>query len=148
MSFRPENEIKSSFAQAAQTLDLMLEKARPQLELNQILILDESNRSGFDKSGVPYYLWEYRFEKRMPYGSEIMLASVRLNYLEPPIQQEAGKIRAGWTAEIFQTGKQSRVKKSGEQNMSLEELTAADIGTLINNLIVHAQTVLLAPDRK
>src|SRR5215210_489851 len=74
MSFRPENEIKSSFAQAAQTLDLMLERTRPQLEINHILFHDQSNRSGFEKSGVPYYLWEYRFEKRTPYGSEIKLA--------------------------------------------------------------------------
>jgi len=122
----------------------MLEKAGPQLEVNQILVHDESNRSGFDKSGVPYYLWGYRFEKRMPYGSEIMLASVRLKYLEPPIPQEASNVRARWTAEIFQTGKESRVKESGEQNMSLEQLNAADLGTLICSLIVHAQTVLHA----
>ena len=142
MSLRPENEIKFYFAQAAQTLDLLLEQIRPQLEFNQILIHDESNRSGFDKSGVPYYLWEYRFEKRMPYGSEFMLASVRLSYLEPPVPHEVGNLRASWTAEVFQIGKESRVKESGEQKLLLGELNAAELGKLVSSLIARAQAAL------
>ena len=81
----------------------------------------------------------------MPYGSEIMLASVWLSYLEPPVPHQASNVRARWTAEIFQIGKESRVFETGEQDLSLEELNAAGIGTLICSLIVHAQTVLHAP---
>ena len=142
MSFRPGNEIESSFDQAAQTLDLMLEKARPQLELDQILVHDESNRSGFEKSGVPYYLWQYRFEKRIPYRSETTLALVHLYYLEPPVLHEAPIVRAKWTAEIFQPGQASWFKESGEQVVPFGELKATGIGRLVCGLIDHAEAVL------
>jgi hypothetical protein len=108
MSFRLNGEIEASFRRVEQMLDTMLEESRAYIEREGIGLRDESNRSGFDPGGFPYFVWAYYFEKREAYGSEIKRAEARLSYREPVYKDESRMIEVTSGAEIFQIGKQSR----------------------------------------
>jgi hypothetical protein len=60
MSFRPDSDLKAAFSQATRALDAQVDGARAQLVSEGVTIEDRSNRTGFDKSGMPLFLWNRR----------------------------------------------------------------------------------------
>jgi hypothetical protein len=139
MSFRPDSELKAAFSQAACALDAQLDRARPRLVSESVTIEDRSNRTGFDKSGVPYFLWSLRFERRHPCGPEVASALVWLSYLELPDVGGIREIRERWVAEVFQLGQVSRIRHEGERSLSYENVVAGDMASLVLQAIQRAE---------
>jgi hypothetical protein len=139
MSFRPDSELRAAFREAAHALDIQLDRARAQLVSQGVTIEDKSNRTGFDKSGIPYFLWSLWFERRRPCGPELASVSVELSYLEPP---EVGGIRdvhERWVAEIFQPGQVSRVRHEGHRSLSYQDVVSGDFASLVEKSIQAAE---------
>jgi hypothetical protein len=142
MSFRPVGEIEASFRRVEQMLDTMLEESRGYFEREGIGLRDGSNRSGFDPGGFPYFVWAYYFEKREAYGSEIKRAEARLWYREPVYKDESRRIEVTSGAEIFQIGKQSRLREITEATYSVERFPDAGLRQVVMGCIAAAEQVL------
>jgi hypothetical protein len=143
MSYRPDSELKPAFSHAAQALDAQLDRARARLASEGVTIDDRSNRTGFDKSGVPYFLWSWRFERRRPCGAEIASASVELSYLEPPKDSGTREIRERWVGEVFQPVFQpaqvTRIRHEGQSSLSYENVVTGDMASLVVQAIERAE---------
>jgi hypothetical protein len=145
MTFRPDSELKAAFSQAACALDAQLDRARARLASEGVTTEDQSNRTGFDKSGIPYFLWSLWFERRRPCGSEVASVSVELSYLEPPDDGGTREIRERWVAEVFQPGQVSRTRHEGERSLSYENVVAGDMASLVLQSIQRAEHALRPP---
>ncbi len=138
------------FSEIAAALDRHLEAARPRLEAERVVIEDRSNRSGFDKTGFPYFLWSVHFTRSQPQGYEVAAARVQLSYLEP---EEGGphEVRKVWSAEIFSIGQISRARLQGEERLALEEALLVDWADLLLETLSVAEgglsSALLSPTR-
>jgi hypothetical protein len=142
MAFKSLAEVEASFRRVEQRLDAMLEESRAYLEREQIALRDDSNRSGFG-GGYPYFVWSYQFEKRVAYGSEIKLAAANVWYIEPAEEEEAQIIKVTAIAEIFQTGKHSRVKEIKDRTYLIEKFLHLKLEQVIMNCFVAAEQVLI-----
>jgi hypothetical protein len=142
MSFRPDSDLKAAFSQATRALDAQVDGARAQLVSEGVTIEDRSNRTGFDKSGMPLFLWSLWFERRRPRGAEIASASVELSYLEPPEDSGTREIRERWVAEVFQPGQVSRIRHERERSLSFENIVAGDITSLVLQALERAELEL------
>jgi len=145
MSYRPDKELQSAFAEASRILDAQLERARSRLVAESVTIEDRSNRSGFEKSGFAYFLWSLWFERRQPLGAEIASVSVELAYLEPLDVGSTGDIQQRLVAEIFQTGQLSRIRRESKQTLSFDSIATGDMASLVLHLIDGAEHELLRP---
>jgi predicted ATPase len=125
-----------------QMLDTMLEDSREYFEREGIGLRDESNRSGFDPVSSPYFVWAYYFEKREAYGSEIKRAEARLWYREPVYKDESRRIEVTSGAEIFQIGKESRLREITKEAYSIERFLDAGLRQAVKDCIAAAQQVL------
>ena len=141
MSFRPINEIEASFRSVEQRLDAMLEIARARLEREGIALSDISNRSGFD-GGFPAFAWGFRFVKREDFGSEIKRATVRLEYREPALEGEPQMIEDTFVAEIFQIGKQSRVRETSKMVYPIGQFLDMSMDQVVTDRIAAAGLIL------
>lgn len=144
MNFKPTAEIEASFRRVERKLDAMLEESRACLVGERITLRDDSNRSGFDKCGFPSFVWEYHFERREAYGSEIKAAAANLRYVEPIEEEEAQEINLDTVAEIFQIGKQSRIKEKRERIYSIERFLNVRLDQVVMNSIADAEQALSA----
>jgi hypothetical protein len=142
MDFRNTTEIETSFRSLEQRLDAMLEDARAGLEREGIASVDDSNRSGFDGSGIPAFVWHFRFVRREDFGSEIKRATVRLRYGEPALEGESQRVEVTSVAEIFQIGKQSRVAEVMEMVYPLEQFLNLKMERVIMDWIAAAEQIL------
>ena len=120
----------------------MLVGSRAHFEREHIGLRDETNRSGFDPVASPSFVWAYHFERREAYGSELKVASARVSYREPVYEEEAQRISIASVAEIFQTGKQSRVKEIKEEAFSIERFLNAGLEQIVMHCIAAAEQVL------
>ena len=139
MNFRPDIELQAAFSEASRVLDAQLERARTRLASESIAVEDRSNRTGFDKSGIPYFLWSLWFERRQPHGCEVASALVELSFLEPPDAGGKREIEERWVAEIFQTGQLSRIRREGTQSLSFEQVATGDMASLVLHSIERAE---------
>jgi len=139
MSFRADSELKTAFCEAARTLDAQLDRARARLVSEGVTIEDRSNRTGFDKSGIPYFLWSLWFGRRRPYGPEIASVLVDLSYLESPEVGGTPEISERWVAEVFQPGQVSRIRREGQRSLSYETIVATDMAALVLQSIERAE---------
>jgi hypothetical protein len=139
MSFRPDSELKTAFCEAARALDAQLDRARARLASEGVTIEDRSNRTGFEKSGIPYFLWSSWFEHRRPYGPEVASVLVELSYLEPPEVGGTPEISERWVAEVFQPGQVSRIRREGRRSLSYETVVATDMAALVLQSIQRAE---------
>jgi hypothetical protein len=141
MSSRPIGEIEASFRRVEQMLDTMLEESRRYFEREGIGLRDGSNRSGFDWTS-PYFVWAYYFEKREAYGSEIKRAEARLWYREPAYKDESRRIEVTSGAEIFQIGKESRLREITKATYSIERFLDVGLREVVISCIAAAEQVL------
>jgi hypothetical protein len=139
MNFRPNSELKAAFSQAANALDVQLDRARARLASEGVTIEDRSNRTGFDKSGIPYFLWSSWFERRRPQGPEVASALVELTYLEPPEVGGNREISERWVAEVFQPSQVSRIRREGRRSLNYETVVAADMAALVLQSLQKAE---------
>jgi hypothetical protein len=135
---RTYEELKASFDRVVAVLDSALASARPLLDAQGIEVHDRSNRSCYDRSGYPVCRWTVRFDKQSVHGSEIALASADLEFMEPADDASERHLRADSIAEIYQIGKQSRVKDRLQQRIPVEELDRLDLYALVGRLIGEA----------
>jgi hypothetical protein len=143
MSFRPNSEIEASFRRVEQMLDAMLEESRTFLEREGIRLRDATNRAGFDGSGFPSFIWAYDFEKRTPFRSEIKLAAASLWYREPVYEDESQTINVKSSAQIFQIGKQSRVREWKEEVYPMDDFLKMKMEQVIMNCFAFSEQVLV-----
>jgi hypothetical protein len=146
MAERTNEAMRLGFEQATEILDRALEAARPDLERQQIEVTDESSRSGFERSGWLYYLWEYRFERKALSHGEVFLEWVRLKYLEPTYTTPSSSVLVTTCGEIFQVGGSSRVRKQSERSLAIELLGNGGLAGLVVEELDRAHQ-MLAPFR-
>ena len=146
MAERTNEAMRLGFEEATDVLDRALEAARPELEREQIEVTDESSRSGFERSGWLYYLWECRFERRTLSHGEVFLEWVRLKYLEPTFTTPIASVMVITCGEVFQVGASSRVCKKSEHSMALGLLRRGGLGTVVMVELERAHQ-MLAPFR-
>lgn len=121
MDYRTINEMEAIFRPVEQRLDALLEQARPILEHEQILLSEHSNRSGFGGHSHHAFIWSFQFEKREPFGPEIKRATTRLTYRVTELEGEPQQIEVTSIAEVFQIGKQSRIREIKEMLYSIDQ---------------------------
>lgn len=141
---RSTDHFHTTFALTCQLLDRLLDDARLRLEAAGLTITERSNRTGFDHwSGYPYAHWEVHFRRELEHGSEIAAASARLSFFEPLDDTVQRELTATSIAEIYQTGKQSRVDDRSEQRIAISEMENGNVGTLVEQLIGRAYARLI-----
>ena len=89
--------MEASFRAAVHLLDGAVERAEPALERGGIEIIDRSNRSGFDHSGFPSFIWEHDFRHRGALERCVLLEA-RARWVEPAARAKLPgqvKVRAG-----------------------------------------------------
>lgn len=141
MEFKTHVEVEASFRPIERMLDTMLEEVRACLENRGIVIRDDSNRSGFGH-GFSYFIWAFDFEKQEAFGSEIKRAMAELWYLEPSLQEEFQRIEVTSGAEIFQIGKQSRMKEVRKTVYPIDQFLNLKMDQVIMDCIEYAEKSL------
>lgn len=101
MTLRADAEIRQSFNETAWVLDAALSRVS---ELWGVAIDDQSNRSGFDRTGFPSYTWSYVVRREGERDGCIVLTRVSLSYLEPWVAGEAAPVECTVAAEVFLLG--------------------------------------------
>lgn len=142
MGWKTTAESEASFRPIEHSLDVMLEQIRASLVNKGIVLREGSNRSGFGGHGYDYFSWSFHFEKREALGSEIKLATARLKYLEPIMEEDSQTIEVSSIAEIFQTGKQSRVCEIKEMIYPIEQFLTMRMDQVISDNIAAAEQIL------
>jgi hypothetical protein len=142
MGWKNITEVEASFRHIEPSLDEMLEQARASLVNKGIVLHDDSNRSGAGGHDFAYFTWSFHFEKREDYGSEIKRATVRLYYREQLMEEDPQTIEVTSVAEIFQIGKQSRVREVREMIYPIEQFLTMRIEQVIIDNLVAAEQIL------
>jgi hypothetical protein len=142
MGWKNIADIEASFRHIEQSLDVMLEQVRPSLVNKGIVLRDDSNRSGAGGHDFAAFIWSFHFEKREDYGSEIKRANVRLWYREQLMEEDPQTIEVSSVAEIFQTGKQSRVCEVKKMIYPIEQFLTMRMDQVIIELLASAEQIL------
>ena len=142
MGWKTTAEIEASFRPIEHSLDAMLEQIRASLVNKGIVLREDSNRSGFGGHSYTTFRWSFHFEKREALGSEIKRATARLNYLEPIMEEDPQTIEVTSLAEIFQIGKQSRVREIREIIYLIDQFLNMKMDQVISDNIAAAKQIL------
>ena len=142
MGWKTFAEIEASFRPIEHSLDTMLEEICASLVNKGIVLREDSNRTGVGGHSYTTFRWSFHFEKRAAYGSEIKRATVRLNYLEPIIEEDPQIIEVTSVAEIFQTGKQSRFIEASEKTYPINQFLNIKMDSIILENITAAEQIL------
>lgn len=142
MGWKNIADVKASFRRIEQSLDAMLEEVRTGLVNKGIVLRDDSTRSGGGGYDFPYFTWSFHFVKREDFGSEIKRATVRLYYREQLMEEDPQTIEVGSVAEIFQTGKQSRVLEVKEMIYPIEQFLTMRMDQVIIEELAAAEQFL------
>lgn len=142
MDFRTISEMEAIFRPVEQRLDAMLENARPILEHEQILLSEYSNRSRFGGHSHPAFSWSFQFDKREPFGSEIKRATTQLTHRVTELEGEPQQIEVTSIAEIFQIGKESRVREISKTFYPINQFLNMRVDQVIFDNIAAAEQIL------
>jgi hypothetical protein len=126
-----------SFDRIAQRLDAALAAARPHLEQRHVLVDDESNRSGFDRSGFGTPSWSFRFQRRSRQCGPVVTATATVAY------DERGGVAAAWIADVFHLGYPwSLFRDEGDEVLSPETLEGDGLFQTVWRLLASARSAL------
>jgi hypothetical protein len=114
-------------------LDRLLNAGLAAFTAEGVTHADESARQYHYKN--PYLIWEQRFESSKPTDSEIERVTVRLSYREPLDVQETAIVEATITAEVFQAGQRSRVRREQIRRIYLSELTSKGLPPTVRECV-------------
>jgi hypothetical protein len=110
--------IETRFQRVCTLLDNSLDRDKSKFTEEGIILEDFlSNRSGFDWSGFPNYVWEYRFKKEKETNSLIEVAFVSLKYIEPIEESDSKELKMNWQAERFYRGAESHFLRRGTESI-------------------------------
>jgi hypothetical protein len=97
-------DMEASFQAAVHLLDGAVERADAALARQGIEIIDRSNRSGFDHSGFPSYIWEHDFRHRGALERCVLLEA-RARWAEPVALAELpGQVKVHASVVVFHPG--------------------------------------------
>jgi hypothetical protein len=142
MGWKNIADVEASFRHIERSLDVMLEQICASLVNKGIVLRDDSNRSGVGGHDFAYFAWIFHFVKREDYGSEIKRASVRLYYHEQLMEEDPQTIEVSSVAEIFQTGKQSRVCEVKKMIYPIEQFHTMRMDQVIIDNLASAEQIL------
>lgn len=101
---RDFDEMERSFGAAVQLLDAALDGAYTALARRDIAVIDRSNRSGFDHSGFPNYLWAHDFRHKGALERCVNLQATT-TWTEPVLANELpGAVAIGASVVVFRPG--------------------------------------------
>lgn len=140
MALVTRERAEASFRKVEQVLDTALAILRTGMyEYN---FLDFSNRTGFEKSGFPYYLWEVHLQRdSLPYPM-ISREEVCISYVEPMEEDEEKRIQISAIAEQFLIGKASHFKRRLDHYVRVEEAAASRICEVATVATIEAQEMI------
>jgi hypothetical protein len=123
------------FREIEAKLDAELNACRRQLETLGFDIRDSSNRSGFDKTGFPYFVWSHSFDLETRAGDLVDLVRVQLEYQQPVVDAQDERLSCTRSHETFQIGA-TGTKRSAKRTFPLIEL---EQGLLYRVVVEEAQ---------
>ena len=135
-------EAEAAFRPIERRLDAMLEESRTRLVNEGIVLREDSNRTGFGGHSYPAFIWSFHFEKHQPFGSEIKRAKVQLTYRETFQVEAPHRMEVRSVAEIFQTGKLSRVIEVKEVLYPIDQFLNMRMDLIIIDCIANAEHFL------
>jgi hypothetical protein len=98
-------EVASGFRRIETVFDRDLDACRERLDALGYAISDHSNRSGFEKSGFPYFVWSYWFDlETKTNDGHIDLVRVDIEYLQPGLVSQEAVVTCTCSAETFRLG--------------------------------------------
>lgn len=136
--------VRDAINQKSTELDNLVSAARPELDALNVDIQTNS------PSGRDYTIWAGRFTKRWPSPTGFEQASVTMNLecMVPlqPTEIKDVEVSCHATAEIFQIGKSSRVRKDMKDRLLLGQLRSSGIQNLLLDKIEWGRNLLMAGD--
>ena len=133
MTTHLDNDIVvARFREIEAKLDAELTTCRHQLEALGFDITDSSNRSGFDKTGFPYFVWCHTFDLERRSGDLVDLVRVRLEYQQPFTRGQDERVTCTRSRETFQIGS-TGPKRSAERACPVTELEQGQLYPLVVN---------------
>jgi hypothetical protein len=136
---RETTEIARCFEHSARILDQRLEEANDRLVRLDVTVEDHSNRSGFDESGLPIYLWSYWFEQKVTHNSCQVAFLVELSYLEPLTDGNDACIDLRWVADVSKSGAGPLFRTEETESVSFGDLKTAGIAGLVRERLELAR---------
>jgi hypothetical protein len=136
-TYRPNSEIRDSFEKTAAFLDEAVRRARA-LGGGDLQVLDHSNRSGFEKCGCPYYLYDVALEDRQNDGP-VARARVQVSFFEPFDPSVERQITVSWLAEKFWLGSSASLFKQSDSRI-LRSSDAASLESLVDVIVDMLRT--------
>ena len=140
---RVDREMGVAFERATELLDAGLSQARRELPDPPFRIMESSNRSGWERSAPPFYLWQFWIFKDEEWEGRIRRAGVQLHYFEPVVNGISRELKVRIVAEIFRRGALSDVERVDERRIALAELSGPEaVAAVIRDAIAEADAEL------
>jgi hypothetical protein len=134
------NPLEPVVREVATELDNLVSAARPELDALNVDIQTDS------PSGRDYTIWTGRFTKHWPSPTGFEQASVTINLecMVPlhPTEIKDVEVSCHATAEIFQIGKSSRVRKDTKDRLLLGQLRSSGIQNILLEKIEWGRNLL------
>ena len=118
---KTDTECERLFRQVEAVLDRGLALAK--LELANCDVLDFCNRSGFEKSGFPYYVWDVTLHEDNITDGYIARKAIIVRYMEPLTRDEKRTVQINTVAERFIRGQESIFKRTALRVLDVNGLT-------------------------
>ena len=135
--------VELRFRESESVLDTQLARIRDVYVQAGYEIIDQSNRTGFDKSGFPFYKWEHVIRRDDHARSGVRRTQVTLFFLQPT-DVATPRLDVRWWAEAFQVGSPSWFKRGGIIQPSLEQVTKRGIRGFVKKGLSKAESELAA----
>ena len=132
--------VEGRFRGAEAILDRLLQSVREAYAPAGHQLVDRCNRSGFEKSGYPYFVWEYLVQQDD--GEDpIRRMEARVAYRQP-LEERDARVTVAWLAEVFNRGSLPRFRRCGELQIDLAELQARGLLPLVDEAFANASAAL------
>jgi hypothetical protein len=135
--------VEQRFRESESILDGQLARVRDAYVQSGYEVIDQSNRSGFDKSGFPFYKWEHVIRRDDRTGSGVRRTQVTLYFLQPT-DVATPRLHVRWWAEAFRVGSPSWFKRGGIIQPSMEQVQKRGIRGFVKKGLSKAESELAA----
>jgi hypothetical protein len=139
--------VATRFRQVESQLDAALREALPVITDFGCAVREESNRSGIEKSGWPYYVWSYCFQFDELLEGQIWRAQATASYRDLGDERREQTLDLQWTAEIFSPGAASDFIRKGVSQYPLREIEGERLAEIVEAGLKSAKAVLRAHRR-
>jgi hypothetical protein len=140
MKEKTHEDCERLFREIESLLDRSMKRVDP--SLSHCSCIDFCNRSGFEKSGFPYFVWDKTMQKDDNQASHIARTAVAVSFLEPLQWGEPRTIHITAIAERFFLGQASFFKRMESHDVDAGDATSERIETAILAAMDNAKNMM------